>query len=235
MRFLRSALHKLAQPLTAALWINELQSGHGGRDTQMVLQQLNLGNELERAVTMLNFLKELLEERQNMGACDLLSIREQIESVLAIHAAALPLAARVSRFAVSARLLCWGNALALQRLLGFVLEFLAAAAVADGPLEMNAQRRGEQVEIRFAVPSVRGEQLAAEFTRQANPFEGFPLTSRDLPEAARMLTLAEEMNGSLRAEGSTAAFTLVLGLRLAYRLPTTPLPTPLREITRALA
>lgn len=219
MHFLRAALHKLSQPLTAALWINELQTSQAKADTGTVSPQSTLANELERAVMFLNFLRELLEEQRNVGPCDSLPIRKLIEVAVSAQVGSLPLAARVSRFAVSDRFLCLGNRFALQRVLGFMLETLAGAAPADGRLEICAQRRGAQVELRFTVPSVCGERWAAEFARQANPFEDPSLPGPELPKAARMLALVEEMGGGLRAEGGPSTLMLVLGLRLTDHIP----------------
>jgi hypothetical protein len=222
--FLQSALHKLAQPLTAALWMNELRES-GTVSTA----ELNIGAELNRAVRMVQFLREILEDSPRRCA---ISVKELLESKLRgcklAHSKLLLLAGASARCKPAKRLHCWADPESLDRTLNFVLEFLACAAIPNGTLEVSVQLMGGQaVQIRFAVPSKHGKRLAEEFAAEAHPFkgQGFFFAGGEPPEAARINVLVERMGGSIAAEGSPLELVLVLRLALAERrskLGTTP-------------
>jgi hypothetical protein len=217
--FLRSALHKLAQPLTAALWMNEL------RESRTVDPAgLNIGEELHRAAQMVHALRELLEELPGRRACRPVPIKELVESSVRerklMHSNPLRLTAKPPGFSVSERLHCWADPDALDRTLNLAIEFLSCAAMPNGFLEVSLQLLGEQtVQIRLTVPAKDGESQAAEFAVQARPFEakGLSFAGGELPKAARLQLLVQGMGGSIAAEGSPRRLALLVHLRVAKR------------------
>ena len=209
-RFFQAALHKLAQPLTAALWMSELKGEMAPSPVE-----LDLDRELRRAAKTFRFMAELFEERQRSAACLPIRLAELFSDSLADAGRGLGPGARALPMP---DLACRGNRAALDRVLHFILRALDQAAVADGALKISVHLPGRGcVELHFTVPSTQGERMMKEFSLDAHPFEAreFLFESRELPEAARIQALLEGMGGSLAALGSAAKFTLVLYLQIA--------------------
>ncbi len=212
MPFLRAALHKLAQPLTAALWINESPaSGLCGSGQQ------SLDRELRRAGKILGFLQELLDLRQRHRTCQTVCLTDLLARKLVSLEVALRTVGKAAVLQACDALECRVNPQALDRTLNFILDVLFRAALPDGSLAVAAQSRRGWVEIRFTVPSAHGKRLAAELSSDAHPFEvkDFLFQSRELPEAARIQALVEAMEGSLSIEGTKTVLTISLALQMA--------------------
>jgi hypothetical protein len=192
--------------------------------------ELNIGGELNRAVQMVQFLREIFEDSP---PCRAISLTELLESKLRgcklANSNFLLSAGKTAERGLSKRLRCWADPESLDHTLNFVLEFLSCAAIPNGTLSVSIQLIGDQaVQIRFAVPSKAGERLAEEFAAEAHPFngQGFSFAGGEPPETARIKVLVEKMGGSIAAEGSPLELTLVLRLALAKqrsKLVTTPL------------
>src|ERR1700722_797691 len=113
---LRSALHRLAQPLMASLCISEFLGNGSGGSLERTLDQ-----EVRRAVGVFLYLQELLEVRRSSSAAVPICLAGVVRDKLAVLATD-PAAAGVE---IEARLpdtlLCRGNLKVLDRALDFLL------------------------------------------------------------------------------------------------------------------
>ena len=182
---------------------------------------LNIGAELNRAVRMVQFLREIFEDSPRLRA---ISVKELLESKLRgcklAHSKFLLPAGTSAGCKPSKRLHCWADPESLDRTLNFVLEFLTCAAIPNETLGVSVQVTGDQaLQIRFAVASKDGERLAEGFAAEPHPFkdQGFSFAGGEPPEAARIKLLVERMGGSIAAEGSPLELVLVLRLAQAGR------------------
>lgn len=203
--FLRAAVHRLAQPLTAALWLNELKPSGSTHHS--------LERELRRAAGILGFLRELSEEREQSRACALVPVAELLANRLAEarHGADARQSGLIMR-----GLLCWAEPASLDRVLDSILKTAARASQRRGAIKVSIRPREDgYAGFRFTAPCSQGKRLAEEFLRDAHPFEHreFPFESRELPEAARIQALVEGMGGSLGVEGGPATLTFLLRLK----------------------
>jgi hypothetical protein len=213
---LRSALHRLAQPLMASLCISEFL-GHGsGGDLERTL-----GDELQRAVAVFLFLQEMLEARRSSHAAVPVCLAELLRAKLGtLDAVGVPeVAGRVVQLPDT--LMCQGNRKALDRTLDFLFEVLGGAVRPGGTLEIATRSCDQGIELRMAVVSDRGEELAARLHSDARPFDSksFDFRNRKLPEVALVQTSLEAFGGDLRIEGSDAALAFSLFLRHVHSEP----------------
>jgi len=207
---LRSALHRLAQPLMASLCISEFLDHGSGEDLQRTLDQ-----ELRRAVAVFLFLQELLEVRRSSSAVLPVCMTELLKGKLAVLEAD-PTRGNLGVITqVPDTLACSGNRKALDRTLDFMFTVLRNAVLPGGSIEISARSDESAIELRMLVPSDHGEQLATQLHSDARPFDtkNFDFQSRKLPEVALVRQSLDAFGGSLRMEGSQVGFAFVLALQ----------------------
>jgi hypothetical protein len=202
-------LHRLAQPLMASLCISEYL-GHGsGGDLERTLS-----DELQRAVAIFSFLQEMLEVRQRSHAAAPVCLAELVRARLGALDAGAALGGVGTVVQLPDTLMCQGNRKALDGALDLLFEVLACAVRPGEPLAISTRLRDQGIELRMAVASDRGEELASRLRGDARPFEGksFDFRNRKLPEVALVQASLEAFGGDLRIEGDDAklAFSLLL-------------------------
>jgi hypothetical protein len=209
---LRSALHRLAQPLMASLCISEFLGNGSGGDLERTLDQ-----ELRRAVAVFLFLQELLEVRRSSSPALPVCMTELLKGKLAILEADPTRGDLGVITQVPDTLLCNGNLKALDRTLDFMFAVLRSAVFPGGSIEISARSDESVIELRMLVPSDHGEQLATQLQSDARPFEtkNFDFQNGKLPEVALVHQSLDAFGGGLRMEGSQGGFTFVLALQPA--------------------
>jgi hypothetical protein len=207
---LRSALHRLAQPLMASLCISEFLGNASGAGLERTLDQ-----ELRRAVAVFLFLQELLEARRSSYVVHPVCVTELLKGKLALLEADPTRGALGVITHVPDTLMCSGNLKALDRTLDFMFGVLRRAVSPGRSIEISARSDEGAIELRLLVPSDQGEQLAAQLYADARPFDtkNFDFQNRKLPEVALVHESLEAFGGDLRMEGSSVGFSFVLGLR----------------------
>src|ERR1700692_2894857 len=160
---LRSALHRLAQPLMASLCISEfLGNGAGGE-----LEQ-TLDHEIRRSVAVFTALQQLLEVRRSSAVVDLLCVAELLRAEVVDPA----LGAGRLAVTVPETLVCCGNRMAVERALDLLLMRSLQARTKDGRMTISACRIDGAIELRSTSETALGEEIAAELGGDACPFEG---------------------------------------------------------------
>jgi hypothetical protein len=205
---LRSALHRLAQPLMASLCISEfLGNGAGGE------LERTLDHEIRRSVAVFTALQQLLEVRRISAVVDSICVAELLRARLADPA----LSAEKFAVAVPETMVCHGNRMAVERALGLLLTRSQQARAQDGSMTLSACRSEGAIELRLMTETEQGEQIAADLRGDECPFESksFDFQGRMLPEIAIVQQGLEASGGSLRIEATATALTFVLSLRAA--------------------
>jgi hypothetical protein len=207
---LRSALHRLAQPLMASLCISEFLGNGSGEGLERTLDQ-----ELRRAVAVFLFLQELLEVRQSSCVVHPVCVTELLKVKLAILEADPTRGDLGVITHVPDTLMCSGNLKALDRTLDFMFGVLRGAVFPGRSIEISARSHESAIELHLLVPSDQGEQLAAQLHADARPFDtkNFDFQNRKLPEVALVHQSLEAFGGDLRMEGTNVGFSFVLGLK----------------------
>jgi len=213
---LRSALHRLAQPLMASLCISEFLGNGSGGNLERTLDQ-----ELRRAVAVFLSLQELLEARRSSAAAGPLCLTELLRGKLAVLEADPTRGDLGVITQVPETLMCNGNLKALDRTLDFFFSVLRGAAFPGGSIEISARSLEGSIELHLLAASDQGEQLAAQLHSDACPFDtkNFDFQNRKLPEVALVHQSLEAFGGSLRMEGSKAGFAFVLALEAPHSAP----------------
>jgi hypothetical protein len=194
----------------ASLCISEYL-GHGsGGDLERTL-----GDELQRAVAIFLLLQQMLEVQQSSQAAVPVCLAELLRAKLGTLDANGALGAGAgTAFQLPDTLMCQGNRRALDQALDLVFELLGGAVRPGESLEIGTRLLDRGIELRLAVASDEGEELATRLNGDARPFEGkgFDFRNRKLPEVALVQTSLEAFGGDLKIEGSDAmlAFSLVL-------------------------
>src|SRR5271168_4984184 len=100
---LRSALHRLAQPLMASLCLSEILGKGSGGELEQTLDQ-----EIRRSVAVFRFLQDLLEVRSSSSGVERIGLAELLRAKLAEPT----LAEEKVTVAVAEALVCQGNRMA---------------------------------------------------------------------------------------------------------------------------
>jgi hypothetical protein len=205
---LRSALHRLAQPLMASLCISEfLGNGTGGE------LERTLDHEIRRSVAVFTALQQLLEIRRSSAVVDSICVAELLRAKLV----ELPLSAEKFAGTVPETLVCRGNRMAVERALALLLTRSLQARAQDGLMTLSACRIEGAIELRSTTETEQGEEIAAELRGDECPFEekNFDFQSRTVPEIAMVQQGLEASGGALRIEATATALSFVLSLRAA--------------------
>jgi hypothetical protein len=200
----------------ASLCISEFLGNGSGGSLERTLDQ-----ELRRAVAVFLSLQELLEARRSSATAGPQCLTELLRGKLAVLEADPTRGDLGVITQVPETLLCNGNLKVLDRTLDFVFGVLRGAVVPGGSIEISARSLESSIELHLLVASDHGEQLAAQLSSDARPFDtkNFDFQNRKLPEVALVQHSLEAFGGDLRMEGGTAGFAFVLALQAPHPTP----------------